>query len=151
MKKETAKRVEEIRQLICDKTTSMEELEKQRDEKEKAIEDFEIDPDDYAEGFEEMLDECYPQVFNIDPSRILKEMDPIAYHQELLAYVDGVDKEDNPDYSELKEELQELEEEYDLREEEIADLKGELIGLVGEDEATDIWEEIITMDKRGDA
>ena len=32
------------------------------------------------ELFDEMLDDCYPELFGLLPSRILKECDPIQYN-----------------------------------------------------------------------
>ena len=46
----------------------------------------EITKDKLREMYDEMLDECYPEVFNILPSTILEECDPIAYSLGLDEY-----------------------------------------------------------------
>lgn len=45
------------------------------------------------------------------PSRIIRELDAIAYREGLLCYVDGIDVESDPAYQELQEQLQELQDE----------------------------------------
>ena len=54
--------------------------------------------------YEQMLDDCHEGVFNILPSTILKECDPIAYN---CGFSDYNDEE----LSTLEEEIQQLEEE----------------------------------------
>lgn len=88
----------------------IEALQRQVADKQKEIDFFELDPDDFVDQYEEMLDECYDGVFGIEPSRILKMCDPVAYRVGLGEYVDGMDKEDIPEYRELLEEMEELEE-----------------------------------------
>lgn len=49
--------------------------------------------------FDEMLDESYP-VFEIGnlkfyPSQILRECDPVAYHQSLLDFEDAIRENEN--------------------------------------------------------
>ena len=43
------------------------------------------------ELFDEMLDDCYPELFGLLPSRILKEGDPIQYN---CAFTDWLDASD---------------------------------------------------------
>lgn len=43
------------------------------------------------ELFNDMLDECYPELFGLLPSRILKECDPIQYD---CAFADWLDASD---------------------------------------------------------
>lgn len=43
------------------------------------------------ELFDEMLDDCYPELFGLLPSRILKECDPIQYN---CAFTDWLDSSD---------------------------------------------------------
>ena len=45
---------------------------------------------DQEDSYNNMLDECYPEVFNICPSRILSECDPIAYNCGLADYLDSL-------------------------------------------------------------
>lgn len=78
------------------------------------IDQYELDPDDYEEDFDSFLD-CEGQItvagYDYYPSVILKSTDPAAYRQELLNYVDGIDKEDDLKYIELVNELEEAENE----------------------------------------
>lgn len=96
-------------------------LKKQIADLENKIDNFEIDEDKYDENYDEWLDEIYGEIMigNISflPSRILKELDPIAYRCGFSDYIDSLDIEDDEEYQELqtgleeaKEELAELEE-----------------------------------------
>ena len=90
--------------------------------KEKEIENFEIDVDDQEEAYKETLDSDGPvQVagMTFDASRIIEELDPTAYRCGLVDYVDGLEKDDDPKYKELEEELEMLQDE-------LSDLEGEL-------------------------
>jgi hypothetical protein len=48
------------------------------------------------EAFEDLWDQCFPEVvfgtLTYSASRVLKLVDPIAYSQELLAFVDAANK-----------------------------------------------------------
>ena len=76
------------------------------------IDNFELDPDDYAEQYEEMLDECHGDFMGMNASYILKEMDPVAYRCGLLDYLDNLDQDEekmnNDECLELFEELEEI-------------------------------------------
>jgi hypothetical protein len=52
----------------------------------------ELDVEDFTDELDEFLDESQPEIevagFTFSPSRILKELDPIAYRAMLLDYVD---------------------------------------------------------------
>ena len=91
-------RIEELKVLIA--------------EKEKEIESWEPDQDDYVEQYEEMLNEqgdiCIGYL-RYSPSHVLKEVDPVAYDCGLNDYIDSLDLEPE----ELKEELEELENELE--------------------------------------
>jgi hypothetical protein len=52
-----------------------------------------ISLDDLIYRYDEMLDEVYPQLFNMYPSRILEEMDPIMYRCGYLDYYDSISDE----------------------------------------------------------
>ena len=55
-----------------------------------------MEEQDYYDEYDNMLDECNPEVFNILPSTILKECDPIAYKCGFSDYLDSIDiDEDN--------------------------------------------------------
>ncbi|MCP4053802.1 MAG: hypothetical protein GY739_12205 [Mesoflavibacter sp.] len=96
----------------------IEELQELINEKLVDKDNFELDASEYEENYCDMLDECYPEVFNILPSRILLECDPIAYSCGLNDYVDSLEVENDENYQELEEEIEELESQvYDLEEE----------------------------------
>ena len=109
--------------------TELEELEGQRDNIQGNIDSFELDEGDYEESYIEMLD-CEGTVdvcgMGFYPSRILSELDPIAYNCGLSDYVDSMDKEENEDYKELVEELESVESEIITLEEEIEELENEI-------------------------
>ncbi|QEG04648.1 hypothetical protein I29_174 [Escherichia phage I29] len=90
-------------------------LKKQIAELEDKIDNFEIDEDKYDENYDEWLDEIYGEIMigNISflPSRILKELDPIAYRCGFSDYIDSLDIEDDEEYQELQTELEEAKEE----------------------------------------
>jgi hypothetical protein len=52
-----------------------------------------ISLDDLISQYDEMLDEVYPQLFNMYPSRILEEMDPIMYRCGYSDYYDSISDE----------------------------------------------------------
>ena len=86
--------------------------------KQEEINNFEIDASDCENLYIDMLDECYPELFNMLPSRILEECDPIAYRCGLTDYADSLDIEEDENYILLLEELEELENELqDLEDE----------------------------------
>lgn len=90
-------------------------LKKQIAELEDKIDNFEIDEDKYDENYDEWLDEIYGEIMigNISflPSRILKELDPIAYRCGFSDYIDSLDIDDDEEYQELQTELEEAKEE----------------------------------------
>jgi hypothetical protein len=86
------------------------ELQAKLEDIEDRIDSFELDPDDYRDEFDAFLDIDGKIVvcgLAFDPSRILKELEPIAYDQALLAYALGF--EDNKAYKELLDEKEEVE------------------------------------------
>jgi len=114
------------------KTNNLETLENLKNElldlireKENEIYNFELDPSDYEEQYDDMLNECYDELFNILPSTILEKCDPIAYRCGLNDYVDSLDNEDNEDYIVLTEELEELNNELEELEDQINELEEE--------------------------
>jgi regulator of replication initiation timing len=80
------------------------------------IENFEIDPDDFIDQYEESLnDDGAVKVCGLTfwPADIIKEMDPTAYRCGLNDYVDGTDKSDIKEFQDLEEELANLQSELD--------------------------------------
>ena len=87
------------------------------------IDGFELDPDDYADQYEEMLDDVHGEFLGMNASYILKKMDQTAYRCGLLDYLDGLDQDEekmkNDDYAELIEELEETKSKIEELEEEL--------------------------------
>ena len=102
------------------------ELAQQAKALQNQIDSFELDPDDYADQYDEMLDEVNGEFMGMDASYILKKMDPTAYRCGLLDYLDGLDQDDektkNDDCVELIEELEEIESKIEELEDELAEL-----------------------------
>ena len=99
----------------AEKAIQVAALKKQIADLENKIDNFEIDEDKYDENYDEWLDEVYGEIMigNISflPSRILKELDPIAYRCGFSDYIDSLDIEDDEEYQELQTELEEAKEE----------------------------------------
>ena len=85
------------------------------------IDNFAINPNGFEEQYNELLDDLYPEIFNLQPSRILKECDPIQYQCGLNDYVDGIDLIESEEYNELVKELETLQSELE-------DLQNEMEG-----------------------
>ena len=102
-----------------------EELQEEARDKQYEIDNFEIDRYDKEDQFCDMLDEAYPKLFNMLPSRILRECDPIRYNEELSNYVDSMEVSDEPAYKELEDELEEIEDEISDLQEQIGELQDE--------------------------
>ena len=100
------------------------ELAQQAKALQAQIDNFELDPDDYTERYDDMLDECHGDFMGY----ILKEMDPVAYRCGLLDYLDSLDQDeekmDNDECLELFNQLEEIESEIEELEEELAELDG---------------------------
>ena len=105
------------------------ELAQQAKALQNQIDNFELDPDDYAERYDDMLDECHGDFMGMNASYILKGMDPVAYRCGLLDYLDGLDQDeekmDNDECLELFNRLEEIESEIEELEEELAELDNE--------------------------
>lgn len=105
------------------------ELAQQAKALQNQIDHFELDPDDYADQYDEMLDDCHGDFLGMNASHILKKMDPTAYRCGLLDYLDGLDQDDekmeNDECLELFEELEEIKSEIEELEEELAEMDNE--------------------------
>ena len=91
--------------------------------KRKALENFELDPDDFTDQYDEMLRECTGDIkigsLTFDADQVLRECDPTAYRCGLVDYIDSIDKTDTEGYKAIEEEIEELENELsDLEEKE---------------------------------
>ena len=101
----------------------IEELEEKINLKKMELDNFEIDPDDYTEQYDDFLNEegtVRVAGLEFDPAQIVKELDPTAYRCGLVDYVDGIEKSDVKEYQELEEELEELENQLEEMEEQEA-------------------------------
>lgn len=102
-------------------------------EKESQQNNIEIDPDDYEDQFDDMLDESGTVEaggYSFYPSRILKELDPVAYSCSLNDYADSVfDVTENDDYKALQEEIDQLQSDIEDLGSEIEDLKNQIADL----------------------
>lgn len=62
-----------------------------------------VDPDVYAEDYDALLDDCYPTIkfgdLEYSPSHVLREVDPIAYREGLLDYINQLEEDDNEEES----------------------------------------------------
>ena len=97
-------------------TKQREELENEIAELKSEMEDFEPDPDDYRDQWDECLDEeGRVKIGSLEyfASYVLKQVDEIAYHCGLNEYVDSLEKEEDEKYKELADKLEELEDGID--------------------------------------
>ena len=102
-------------------------------DKEKQQEQIELDPDDFADQFDDMLDESGTVEaggYSFYPSRILKELDPTAYRCGLNNYADSVfDVTENDEYKALQEEIDQLESDIEDLESDVEDLENQIADL----------------------
>ena len=100
---------------------------------EKQQEQIELDPDDYEDQFDDLLDESGTVEaggYSFYPSRILKELDPVAYSCSLNDYADSVfDALETDEYKALQEEIDQLQSDIEDLENEIEDLESEIADL----------------------
>ena len=99
-------------------------------DKEKQQSQIELDPDDFADQFDDSLDESIPEIeigcLTYSPSHVLKNVDPVAYRCSLNDFVDSLDVEDSEQYKELQEQIDSLEDAISDLESELDDLFSEL-------------------------
>ena len=101
----------------------IEELTAQAKALQSQIDHFELDPDDYTEQYDQMLDEVHGDFLGMNASYILKETDPTAYRCGLLDYLDSLDQDEekmeNDSCLELFEELEEIKSKIEELEDEL--------------------------------
>ena len=99
------------------------ELAQQAKALQSQIDSFELDPDDYTEQYDDMLDEVHGDFLGMNASYILKGMDTTSYRCGLLDYLDGLDQDEekmkNDDCVELIEELEEIKSKIEELEDEL--------------------------------
>lgn len=125
--------IELLRAEVEMKEHEIRKMQSQIADKEKQQDQIELDPDDYADQFDELLDESGAVDaggYSFYPSRILKELDPIAYSCSLNDYADFVfDVTENDDYKALQEEIDQLKSDIEDLESEIEDLENQIADL----------------------
>ena len=102
-------------------------------DKEKQQSQIELDPDNYEDQFDDMLNDSIPEIeigcLTYSPSHVLKNVDPTAYRCSLNDFVDSLDVEDSDEYKELQEEIDQLKYDIEELESEIEDLESEIEDL----------------------
>ena len=120
-KRETLKRILQ---------NQLDELQERAEDARYFMQTYEIDADEHIKDYEDTLHDLYGLVeicgLTYDPAHALKEIDPTAYRCGLSDYVDSLDKEEEPDYMEVKEELEEIESDIETVTEQIEDIEQEL-------------------------
>ncbi len=105
------------------------ELELRKAELESDTENFDLDTDIYEEFFQEWLDDGSTVdiigLGHASASYILREVDPSAYRQIFNDFMDDMDKENDPLYQELAENLEEVKDEISDLEEKIEEAEEE--------------------------
>ena len=92
------------------------------------IDGFELNPDDYTEQYDDMLDDVHGEFMGMNASHILKNMDPVAYRCALLDYLDSLDQDeekmDNDECLELFNQLEEIESKIEELEDKLTEMDG---------------------------
>jgi predicted nucleic acid-binding Zn-ribbon protein len=119
--------IELLQAEIQMKEHAIRKMQAQIADKEKQQSNIEIDPDDFADQFDDSLDESIPEIeigcLTYSPSHVLKNVDPTAYRCGLLDYVDSTYSiEDLDEYKALQEEIDQLQSDIEDLENQIADL-----------------------------
>lgn len=100
-----------------------EEIREEIEKIKEKIETFEINPNNHEDAYEDMIRETTNRIFiegiEFDPVEILSKIDPTAYRNNLLDYIDGIAVEDDEEYQELEGKLEDLELKLEEIEEEI--------------------------------
>ena len=125
--------IQETRQMIDSLQAEVDALEIQIDNFELDVEDSEV-----IKAYEESLD-CGGTVtvcgMEFEPSRILKELDPVAYRCGLSDHTSNMDLNDNEDYKALVSEKEDKESEIETLKDELEENAAG--GAKDEDEQTD--------------
>ena len=125
--------IELLRAEVEMKEQEIRKMQAQIADKEKQQSQIELDPDDYEDQFDDMLDESGTVEaggYSFYPSRILKELDPVAYSCSLNDYADSVfDASETDEYKALQEEIDQLQSDIEDLENEIEDLENQIADL----------------------
>ena len=108
-------------------------MQSQIADKEKQQSQIELDPDDFADQFDDSLDNSIPEIeigcLTYSPSHVLKNVDPTAYRCSLNDFVDSLDVEESDEYKALQEEIDQLKSDIEDLESEIEDLENQIADL----------------------
>ena len=104
------------------------ELAQQAKALQAQIDGFELDPDDYTDQYDDMLNECHGDFLGMNASYILKKMDNVAYRCGLLDYLDSLDQDEEKMYNdeclELFNQLEEIKSEIEELEDKLTEMDG---------------------------
>ena len=134
--------VSQLKASIEMKDHEIRKLQDQVTAKETQQSQIEIDPDEYLDEYDSLLDEAGPVTvagLEFYPSQILGKLDPIAYRCGLNDYVDATYSAEDTD------EYKALEEEIDFLNDQISDLQDEIDDL--EDQITEAEEETQALEE----
>lgn len=113
--------------------SKLSDLRLQIADKEKQQEQIELDPDDFADQFDDMLDESIPEIeigcLTYSPSHVLKNVDPTAYRCGLNDFVNSLDVKDSDEYKDLQDEIDQLKSDIEDLESKIEDLENQIADL----------------------
>ena len=127
--------IELLRTEVEMKEQEIRKMKSQIADKEKQQNQIELDPDDYEDQFDDMLDESIPKIdiggLTYSPSHVLKNVDPTAYCCGLIDYIDSLDVEDSDEYKALQDEIDQLQSDIEDLENDIEDLESEIEDLNG--------------------
>lgn len=125
--------IEQLRAEVEMKEQEIRKMQSQIADKEKQQGKIELDPDDFADQFDDSLDNSIPEIeigcLTYSPSHVLKNVDPVAYRCSLNDFVDSLDVEDSDEYKALQEEIDQLQSDIEDLESEIEDLENQIAGL----------------------
>ena len=125
--------IELLRAEVEMKEHEIRKMQAQIADKEKQQSNIEFDPDDFADQFDESLDESIPEIeigcLTYSPSHVLKNVDPVAYRCGLNDFVNSLDVEDSDEYKDLQEEIDQLKSDIEDLESEIEDLENQIADL----------------------
>jgi predicted nucleic acid-binding Zn-ribbon protein len=110
---------------LTEKEEELKRLNAALQEKENEQDNIELDPDGYKDGYDDFIDECYPEInigVTFSPSYVLKNLDPTAYRCGLNDYLDSMEVKDTQEYRDIQEEIDELETQITDLESEIEEL-----------------------------
>ena len=125
--------IDELKYQIDTYNDEIAELNEAIKDKKGEIDNFQLDPSNYADSYDQMLDDCYGDFMGYNASYILSEVDPTAYRCGMADYLDSLDMSDDANYQELVEELEELESDLETAESDLETLENELSELEDED------------------